>query len=113
MYAGIMNDSLSNIGSVNGQLDQLNKKKLLGNNVQQYQNALSGEQDKYMQTMQRENPTQYEVMMKAKYEQMQLDNSNRNPLQKIKDSLFGVDNETLVNNQKAMNDYVVSMGKGR
>jgi len=52
MYAGVMNDSLSNIDSVNGQLDQLNKRKLVNNNnVQQYQNALSGEQDKYMQEM--------------------------------------------------------------
>jgi hypothetical protein len=51
MYAGIMNDALSNLDSVNGQLDQLNKKKLLGNNVQQYQQALSGGQDKLLQEM--------------------------------------------------------------
>jgi hypothetical protein len=46
-----MNDALSNLDSVNGQLDQLNKKKLLGNNVQQYQQALSGGQDKLLQEM--------------------------------------------------------------
>jgi len=71
MYSGVMNDALSNLDSVNGQLDQLNKKKLLGNNVQQFQQALSGGQDQIMNSLNDPNSPdynldQYNYMMKQK-----------------------------------------------